>query len=172
VGKSSSSAILGADIVSAIKQSGIDTVVALPDIVTSDHLLWPISRDPSLRLIRICKEDEGISICAGLAFAGKRSVLLMQHTGLLDSLNAIRAIAAEYQLPICMIVGLQGMEPDRIPPDSAKLGIRIVEPILDVMNIRHARLGLREDAEQIKEAFDYAYAESRPFVFVVTQSPE
>jgi sulfopyruvate decarboxylase TPP-binding subunit len=85
-------AVRGVEVISALKESGIGIVVALPDIVTSDHLLWPISQDPEFRLIRICKEDEGVSICAGLAFAGRRAVLLMQHTGLLDSLNAVRAI--------------------------------------------------------------------------------
>jgi len=54
-----SNVIRGADMIAAIKRSGIATVVALPDIVTSDRLLWPIARDPSLRLIRVCKEDEG-----------------------------------------------------------------------------------------------------------------
>jgi sulfopyruvate decarboxylase subunit beta len=166
------SAIRGADIIAAVKRSGVATVVALPDIVTSDHLLWPISRDPSLRLIRVCKEDEGVSICAGLALAGKRSLLLMQHSGLLDSLNAVRAIAIEYQLPICMIVGLQGMEPDREPPRSARYGIRIVEPLLDVMEVDHARLGVRGDEGRIQPAFDRAYADSRAFVFLVTRTPE
>jgi sulfopyruvate decarboxylase subunit alpha len=168
----SAATIRGADIIAAVKQSGIAMVVAVPDIVTSDHLLWPISRDPSLRLIRVCKEDEGVSICAGLAFAGKRALMLMQHTGLLDSINAIRAIAVEYETPICMIVGLQGMEPDREPPQSASYGVRIVEPLLDVMKIDHARLGFRGDEGRIQPAFDRAYAESRPFVFLVTRTPE
>ena len=65
-----SNVIRGADIIAAIKRSGIATVVALPDIVTSDGVLWPIARDPALRLIRVCKEDEGVSICAGLALTG------------------------------------------------------------------------------------------------------
>jgi len=165
-------AILGADIIAAIKESGIATVVALPDIVTSDRVLWPIARDPELRLIRVCKEDEGVSICAGLAFTGARSVLLMQHTGLLDSINAIRAIAVEYELALCMIVGLQGMEPDREPPQSDKYGVRIVEPLLDVMGIDHARLSVRGDESRIAPAFERARSASRPFAFLVTRTPE
>ncbi len=83
----------GADIIAALKAARVEFVAAVPDIVTSDGLLWPISRDPSLRLIRLCKEDEGVSICTGLAFCGRRAVLMMQQTGLMDSLNSIRAIA-------------------------------------------------------------------------------
>jgi sulfopyruvate decarboxylase subunit beta len=165
-------AIRGSDIIAAVKRCGIATVVALPDIVTSDAVLWPVARDPALRLVRVCKEDEGVSICAGLSFTGTRALLLMQHTGLLDSLNAIRAIAVEYELPLCMIVGLQGMEPDREPPQSAKYGVRIVEPLLDAMGIDHARLGARGDEARIAPAFERAWQRSRPFVFLVTRTPE
>jgi sulfopyruvate decarboxylase TPP-binding subunit len=164
--------IRGADIIAAVKRSEIRTVVALPDIVTSEHVLWPISRDPELRLVRVCKEDEGVSICAGLALTGKHALLLMQHTGLLDSINAIRAIAVEYQFGLCMIVGLQGMEPDREPPQSAKLGVRIVEPLLDVMQVDHARLTHRGDEARIPDAFANARTSKRPFAFLVTRSPE
>jgi sulfopyruvate decarboxylase subunit alpha len=169
---SGSNVIRGAEIIAAIKESGIGTVVALPDIVTSDRLLWPIARDSGLRLIRVCKEDEGVSICAGLAFTGTRSLLLMQHTGFLDSINSIRAIAVEYEFGLCMIVGLQGMEPDREPPRSGKYGVRIVEPLLDVMNIDHARLTVRGDEARIPSAFERARTGNRPFVFVVTRTPE
>jgi sulfopyruvate decarboxylase subunit alpha len=44
----------GGAIIAAIKQAGVREVVALPDIVTSDGLLWPISRDPDIRLTRVC----------------------------------------------------------------------------------------------------------------------
>ena len=164
--------IRGADIIAAVKRSEIRTVVALPDIVTSEHVLWPISRDPELRLVRVCKEDEGVSICAGLALTGKHALLLMQHTGLLDSINAIRAIAVEYQFGLCMIVGLQGMEPDRDPPQSDKYGVRIVEPLLDAMGIGHARLGRVGDEARIVPAFAQARAAGTPFAFVVTRTPE
>ena len=164
--------VRGADIIAAIKQSDVGIVVALPDIVTSEHVLWPISRDPDLRLVRVCKEDEGVSICAGLALTGKHGLLLMQHTGLLDSINAIRAIAVEYRFGLCMIVGLQGMERDREPPQSAKLGVRIVEPLLDVLQVDHARLTRRGDEARIPQAFGEARASRRPFAFLVTRPPE
>lgn len=167
-----SQTVRGAEIIAAIKRSGISTVVALPDIVTSDHLLWPISRDPELHLIRVCKEDEGVSICSGLGYAGVPALLLMQHTGLMDSLNCIRGVAVEYEFGLCSIVGLQGMEPDRMPPQSDKYGVRIVEPVLDAMGIEHARLTLRGDEAHIPPAFQKARSSKRPFIFLVTRSPE
>lgn len=164
--------VRGADIIAAIKRSGISTIVALPDIVTSDQLLWPISRDPQLRLIRVCKEDEGVSICSGLGYAGVPSMLLMQQTGLMDSLNCIRGVVMEYEFGLCAIVGLQGMEPDRDPPQSDKYGVRVVEPVLDAMGIAHARLTHRGDEAGIPEQFTRARSSKRPFIFLVTRTPE
>ena len=41
----------GPQILSAIKANGIEVVVSVPDIVTSEGLLRPISTDPGLRHI-------------------------------------------------------------------------------------------------------------------------
>mgnify|MGYP002525722358 CR=1 FL=1 len=161
----------GAAIVEAIKQSGVEFVVALPDIVTCETVLWPINRDPDLKLITVCKEDEGVSICAGLSYCDKRALLLMQHTGLLDSINAVRVMAAEYQLPICMMVGLQGMEPDRVPENSDRLGIRIVEPILRSMGIAYRILENADDVASIVPSIDEAYQTPRPVVLIISRSP-
>ena len=157
----------GADMIAALKAARVEFVVAVPDIVTSDGLLWPISRDPDLRLIRLCKEDEGISICTGLAFCDRRAVLLMQQTGLMDSLNAIRAIAVEYQQPVCMIVGLLGKEPNRPASLSAKYGVRIIEPVLDAMGLDRITLDGPADVAALGPAIDRAYEVSRPVVALI-----
>ncbi len=157
----------GADIIAALKSAQVEFVAAVPDIVTSDGLLWPISRDAELRLIRLCKEDEGVSICTGLAFCDRRAVLLMQQTGLMDSLNSIRAIAVEYRQPVCMIVGLQGKEADRPASASAKYGVRIIEPVLDAMELDHLTLNGPEDVAALAPAIERAYALSRPLVALV-----
>ena len=161
----------GAAIVEAIKQSGVEFVVALPDIVTCETVLWPISSDSDLELVTVCKEDEGLSICAGLSYCDKRALLLIQHTGFLDSINAVRVIAVEYELPICMMVGLQGMETDRAPKNSDKLGIRIVEPILQSMGIAYHILENANDIISIAPSIEKAYQISQPVVLIVARSP-
>lgn len=157
----------GAGIIDAIKAAGVTHVAALPDITTSAGLLWPLSEDRDLTLIRLCKEDEGVSICAGLAFCDRRAVLLMQQTGLLDSLNAIRAIAVEYEQPICMLVGLLQKEPDKAPTESARYGVRIVEPILDAMGIDHFCVESDADVDRVPGAIDRAFETSRPLVILI-----
>ena len=157
----------GAAIIEAIKQSGIEFVVALPDITTSQGLLLPIAQDPDLRLIRVAKEDEGISICAGLSLCDKRAVMLMQNTGLLDSVNSLRGTAVEFEMPVCMIVGLLGKEPDVAPTESGRYGVRITEPILDAMGVEHHLIEQPQDVEKIRPAIENAYAKSSPVVLLI-----
>jgi sulfopyruvate decarboxylase subunit alpha len=161
----------GAGIIAAIKASGIEYILSVPDIVTSAGLLAPIAKDKDLRLVRVCKEDECIGIATGLAFSGKRSLTLIQHTGFLDSINAIRGIAVEYNQPICMMIGLLQHDPDRTPRESSRYGVRIVEPILEDMGIAHHLVSLDADIPKIKPAIDKAYAESRPVAFLVGRGP-
>ena len=160
----------GAEIIEALKKANVTHVAALPDITTSAGLLWPLSREENIRLVRLCKEDEGVSICAALAFCDKRAVLLMQQTGLMDSLNAVRAIAVQYRQPVCMLVGLLGKEPDRAPSESASYGVRIVEPVLDAMEIDRLLIEGSEDVAQLAPAIDRAYARSRPLAALIGRS--
>ncbi len=162
----------GTAIAAAFKAAKVEFVAALPDIWTSKGLLWPLSRDPDLRLVRLCKEDEGVSICSGLAYAGRRAVLLMQYTGFLDSVNSIRGIAVEYQRPICMVVGLNGKEADRAPADSAQYGVRITAGVLDAMGIDYLCIEGPADVERLAPAIDNAYATSQPFVALIGRMVE
>ena len=162
----------GKAIIAALKQAEIRFVVAVPDIVTSDGLLWPIAEDRDLKLVRICKEDEGVSICAAMSYSNTRALLLMQQTGLMDSLNAIRAIGMDYRRPVCMMVGLQGKEAHLKLHESAAYGVRIVKPILDVMELSNSPIEEPGDVEGIAPAIDRAYRTSAPHCFLIGRSPE
>jgi sulfopyruvate decarboxylase subunit alpha len=161
----------GAGIIAAIKASGIEYILSVPDIVTSAGLLAPIAKDKDLRLVRVCKEDECIGIATGLAYSDKRALVLIQHTGFLDSINAIRGVAVEYALPICMMVGLLEKEPGVPPLQSKRYGVRIVEPILDAMGIPYHEIETDADLGKIKPAIDDAYAASHPVVLLIGRRP-
>lgn len=157
----------GAQIIAAMRRAMVDIVVAVPDITTSEGLLWPLSRDPAFQLIRICKEDEGISICSSLVYCGRRPVLMMQQTGLLDSLNAVRGIAIQYKRPICMLVGLLGKEPGIPPIRNKRYGVKIIEPVLQAMEVDYVLVEADEEIDKIPSAIDRAYSNSAPLVILL-----
>jgi sulfopyruvate decarboxylase TPP-binding subunit len=169
--KADEAVLTGGKIMSAVKQSGVEFILAVPDIVTSKGLLFPIASDKDFKLVRVCKEDECVGIASGLSYSDKRALILIQYTGFLDSLNAIRAVAVEYKQPIVMMVGLLGHEPERLPADSGRYGVRIIEPICDAMGVPHHLISQDSDIAKIKPAIDKAYTESSPVAFLIGRRP-
>src|SRR5258708_25215301 len=131
------SELKGSSIIAAIKASGIKFILSVPDIVTSGGLLRPIARDASFKLIRVCKEDECIGIAAGLSYCDKRALTLIQHTGFLDSINAIRGVGVEFRQPIGMMIGLLQHDPATTPKNSPRYAVRTIEPIPEPSGIHH-----------------------------------
>ena len=166
------SALRADDIIREIKKAGIRFIVALPDRVTSHYLLKRILRDPDFKVVQVCKEDEGISICSGLFSAGHRSLMMMQYTGLLDSVNSLRGVAIEGKNPVCMLVGLLGKEPGVAPTQSQKYGVKIIEPVLDAMGIEHHWVEESGDTQKIVPAIEKAYAATQPMAVLVGREPQ
>jgi sulfopyruvate decarboxylase subunit alpha len=161
----------GGGIIAAIKEAGIEYVLSVPDITTASGLLAPIANDNTLRLIRVCKEDECLGIAMGLAICDKRALILIQHTGLLDSINALGGVAVEFKQPICFMVGLLERETDRPPRQSGRFRIRIVEPILDVMGIPHHLIDRDSDIDIIRPGIEAAYRDHWPVAFLIGRPP-
>lgn len=162
----------GRAVIDGLKAAGVGFVLSVPDICTSEGLLRPISSEPGLRLVRVCKEDEGVSVCAALSFCERRAVLLMQQTGLMDSLNALRAVGMDYRNPVCMLVGLLGKEPGVAPSESQRYGVRIIEPVLDAMGMRHRRMDCDADIPACMAAIGQAYRDSVPLVILFGNPPQ
>ena len=169
--KQAGQVLRGSSVLSAIKAAGIEYVLSVPDIVTSSGLLFPISRDPAFRLIRVCKEDECLGIAAGLSYGNKRALILIQHTGMFYAMNAIRAVGVELRQPICMMIGLLGREPDKLPRESKSYGVRIVEPVLDVMGIAHHLVESEADVAKIGPAIAECYEKSFPVAILIGRRP-
>jgi len=156
----------GQAILDQLKQAGIEFVVSLPDKMTAG-LVDLIVRDPSFRFVPVCKEDEGVSICSALSFGDKRAVLVTQHTGVLDSVNSLRTVAAEFKHPLVMIVGLLTKEPGVKPTESKRVGIRIIEPLLDLLDISHVIVEKEGDEAQIGNLIEEAYSTPKPVAILI-----
>jgi sulfopyruvate decarboxylase TPP-binding subunit len=161
----------GGKIIDAVKRAGVEYVLSVPDLHTSKGLLYPIAGDKDLKLVRTCKEDECIGISAGLTYGNKRSLILMQYTGFLYAMNAIRAVSCEYRFPSVLMIGMLGMEEGVAPKSSKKFGLRIIAPILETMEIPYEVIDSDDDVAKIAPAIENAYANSRPTAFLIARRP-
>jgi len=161
----------GGAIISAIKDAGVSYVLSVPDLHTAKGLLMPIADDPDLNLIRVCKEDECLGISAGLSYGDKRALVLIQYTGFLYTMNSIRAVAAEHGKPICLMVGLLGKPLGVAPREAKRVGVRAVEPMLDIMGIPHQLIETDADVPLIAPAIIDAYENEHPTALLIGRRP-
>src|ERR1700704_2856792 len=147
----------GSGIIAAIKASGIEYILSVPDIVTRGGLWRPIARDPELKLIRVCKEDECIGIASGLSYCDKRALTLIQYTGFLDSITPSAASRASIANRSAGWSGRSGPAPPTPPRNPPRYGGRIIEPILDAMGIPHHLINDDADVAKIRPAIEDAY---------------
>jgi len=133
-----------AAIVAGLKKAGIDFVATLPEGKTFE-LTSAVERDTELTHVPLCREEEGIGICAGAYLAGKKTAIIMQNAGFLNSCNALTTTSLQLQIPILMLIYYAGDIGDR---GFTTLG-SVTEPVLQAMGFRSYILRKPEDIDEI-----------------------
>src|SRR5512145_787848 len=131
-----------AAILAGLKRAGIDFVASLPDEKMLE-LIRALERDTELKHVPLCREEEGIGICAGAYLAGKRAAIIMQNAGFLNSCNALTTTSLQFQIPILMLIYYAGDIGDR---GFTTLGA-VTEPVLHAMGFRTYVLRKREEID-------------------------
>jgi sulfopyruvate decarboxylase subunit alpha len=76
-----------------------------------DGVLAPLLNRAAERgfgLVPLTREEEGIGVLSGVYLGGRRGALLMQTSGLGNSLNAIGSLAMAQRIPLPMVVTERG----------------------------------------------------------------
>jgi sulfopyruvate decarboxylase subunit alpha len=129
-------------IIAGLKKAGIDFVATLPDEKMVEVIRTAAS-DPALKHIPLCREEEGIGICAGAYLAGRKTALIMQNAGFLNSCNALTTTSLQFQIPTLLLIYYAGDIGDR---GFTTLGA-VTEPALQALGIRYTILRKTEDIE-------------------------
>jgi sulfopyruvate decarboxylase TPP-binding subunit len=91
-----------AGIAAQLKACGITHMVWIPD---SEMGGLETHLDPSIRVVRACREGEAIAIAAGLMLGGARPAVVIQCTGFFEAGDAFRNVAKDLGLPLFLIIG-------------------------------------------------------------------
>jgi sulfopyruvate decarboxylase subunit alpha len=95
------------ELLDALVEAGVEFLPYVPDEVLSRVLAKAASR-PELTPLPLTREEEGVGIACGVALGGRRSALMMQTTGMGNSLNAIGSVAIAQRVPLLIIVSERG----------------------------------------------------------------
>ncbi|MBQ6512459.1 sulfopyruvate decarboxylase subunit alpha [Methanobrevibacter sp.] len=147
-------------IYNGLKDVGIDFIVSVP-CVNLSKLLNMIDEDEEIIHIPVTREEEGIGICAGAILGGKKPAILMQNSGLGNSINALKSLMELYEFPLLMIMSHRGTDGETIC-GQVPMG-ESTPRILEAMDFRFFKPGNPEAAyEDIVTSWDLSQEEGKP----------
>jgi len=126
--------------------------------------------EPKLDYVGAASEGEAVGIAAGAWFAGRRTVVMCQNSGLGNAVNPLTSLNFPFRIPTLLVVTWRGQPGIKDEPQHELMG-QITGDVLDV--IRVARAAFPGDAAEIPGALDRAVSNMErnelPFAFVMPQ---
>ncbi|MFW9894977.1 MAG: sulfopyruvate decarboxylase subunit alpha [Candidatus Thorarchaeota archaeon] len=139
--------------------SRINLILSLPCIMLKD-LLKKIEEKNEIMHIPVTREEEGVGIAAGAYLGGKFPAILMQNSGLGNSVNAIKSLLHLFKIPIVFIMSHRGAEGERI---AAQIPMGKLTPkLLDILNIEKFIVKSKEEIRYINEAVEMSASTEMP----------
>lgn len=147
-------------IFNGLKDAGIDFIVSVP-CVNLSKLLNMIDEDGEITHVPVTREEEGIGICAGAYLGGMKPAILMQNSGLGNSINGLKSLTELYEFPLLMIMSHRGTEGENI---CGQVPMGESTPLLlKAMDYKFFKPAHPEGAyEDVKEAWDLSKEEGKP----------
>ena len=133
-------------------------VAGLLDLI---NLLY---EDSEINHVPVGREEEGIGVCTGAYLGGKRTALLMQNAGLMNSCNGLTTTALQFGIPMLLLIYYAGDMGDN---GFHMLG-QLTEPMLQGLGIKYSVVrDAARQKEQIAAAVTTAEASKRPVALLL-----
>ena len=146
-------------VIDVMKACGIDTVLSLP----CDRMKKLLPLLPQhFSEVRLMREEGGVGIAAGLYLAGRKPAMVIQSTGLGNSLTVLSSLHKTYQLPLPILASWRGVYKENIPA-QVHFG-KSLPGVLDNMGIPYIVAEEPGDLLAVKSAIFTAYEENTPYV--------
>ena len=135
-----------AGVCAGLHAAGSRHVVYVPDNPLSHvvRILHGAFRD--VHTMIATREEEAFGIAAGLYLGGARPTVMLQSSGLGNSLNAITSLLLPYQIPVLAIVSMRG-DPGEWNDAQVPMG-RAVRPICDAIGLPHSTVDTAESTDE------------------------
>jgi sulfopyruvate decarboxylase subunit alpha len=124
-----------AGVCAGLHAAGSRHVVYVPDNPLSHVLRFLGGAFPDVRTTIAAREEEAFGIAAGLYLGGGRPTVMLQSSGLGNSLNALTSLLMPYKIPALIVISMRG---DAGEWNEAQVPMgRAVRSILDAIGMPH-----------------------------------
>jgi sulfopyruvate decarboxylase subunit alpha len=162
--------IPGSAMLERIKAIGVDHLVTVPDWVQMAFHSQMEAGGHGIQQINACSENQCVTLAAGLTLGGKKPLVSMQNQGLYNCVNTLRAVCLDARIPMVFLVGQFGREYANLGQDSRqsrRTMVRVMEPLLDALDIPYFRLDRPSDLGLLDQAYEVAQKRSTAAVALV-----
>jgi sulfopyruvate decarboxylase subunit alpha len=151
-------------IYNGLKEAGINFIVSVP-CANLKKLLELVDEDEDIKHVPVTREEEGFGICAGAYMAGMKPAILMQNSGLGNSVNVLASLNKLYKFPILMIISHRGTFSEgvygQIPMSKA------TTKVLDSLDIMYHKVDNPcEATATVKKAWNLAKISEEPIALL------
>jgi sulfopyruvate decarboxylase subunit alpha len=153
------------EIIKGIEQIKPDHFIFIP-CSTIDPVIQHFEDSEQVHAFPVSREEDGIGIAAGINLAGKKSVVLIQDTGIGNSILALTTFVQAYHVPMLILVtrrGGFGEINSAVNLFSEPLPRILDDAALKTFKLDY-RLPLPEWSVAIKDAEKYARDTHRPII--------
>jgi sulfopyruvate decarboxylase subunit alpha len=124
---------------------GCRHVVYVPDNPLSSVLAVLRADYPDIVTTLATREEEAFGIAAGVYLGGGRPAVMLQSSGLGNSVNALASLLLPYQIPVLVVVSMRGGAGEW---NAAQMPMgRALAPILDALGVTHVTAESPETTE-------------------------
>lgn len=149
-----------------IKAKRITLVATVPDGGLT-RLLQLLDADPDIRVVTLATEEEGVALASGAWLGGARAILLMQSSGVGNTINML-SLPAECRIPFLALVTMRG-GPDESNPWQVHMG-QAVNRVFQAMGLQIFPASLEaEVGPAFEQAFHHAFDNGRSAAVLVSQ---
>ena len=149
-----------------LRANEVRLIAHVPDQVLAP-LIRGLERDAFFHVVPLTREEEGVGVLAGGYLGGMRGALLMQSSGLGNSLNALGGLALAYRIPFLMVISPRGRLAE-FNPSQLPLG-RATPGLLGAMGVEAISLERSEEvATLVDQAARTCFSAGAPVALVVS----
>jgi sulfopyruvate decarboxylase subunit alpha len=145
----------------------VDLLLSVPCAVLKG-LLQLIDEAGEIQHVPATREEEAVGIAAGAFLGGRHPAILMQNSGLGNSVNAIKSLLELYGIPCAFIISHRGTVGEKV---SAQVPMGQVTPaLLECIGVETRVIELPEQISEITESIQACQSGEKSMAILLSPS--
>ena len=140
-------------IITNLKEGGADFFLSVPCKLLA-NMITILENDKDIYYSAISREEEGMGICAGAYLGNKLPCIMMQNTGIGNSVNAIVSLLQLYHIPVVFLISYRGTPGESVGAQGGMASV--TEDILKTLRIPMLNCNNEQDLDKISTFANHA----------------